>query len=105
MSDSVAKKNIDQKFLKGLRILSLTEGVSTLILFLIAMPLKYLAGYPLAVTIVGSLHGGLFVLLIVLAALAIVKVPIGLPLGIATMVAAVVPGGPFVVDHWLKKLQ
>lgn len=37
------------------------EGASLLVLFLVAMPLKYLAGYPLAVTIVGWIHGVLFV--------------------------------------------
>ena len=86
-------------------MLAFAEGISTLVLFFIAMPLKYLAGYPLAVSIVGSLHGGLFVVLIVVAALAISKVPIGFRLGIATMVAAVIPGGPFMVDNWLKKVE
>lgn len=37
------------------------EGISFLVLLLIAMPLKYLAGEPQAVRIVGGLHGGLFV--------------------------------------------
>jgi integral membrane protein len=37
------------------------EGVSFLILLGIAMPLKYLAGMPLPVRIVGMLHGVLFI--------------------------------------------
>lgn len=41
--------------------LALTEGASFLILLLVAMPLKYGAGKPLAVEIMGSLHGALFV--------------------------------------------
>lgn len=36
------------------------EGVSYLLLLGLAMPLKYLAGMPGAVRLVGSLHGGLF---------------------------------------------
>ena len=32
-----------------LRRLSLVEGISTLVLFLVAMPLKYFMGYPMAV--------------------------------------------------------
>lgn len=36
------------------------EGISLLLLFGIAMPLKYFADMPLAVRIVGSIHGGLF---------------------------------------------
>lgn len=45
-----------------LRTMGFIEGMSLLILLFIAMPLKYWAGLPLAVTIVGSVHGGLFIL-------------------------------------------
>lgn len=44
------------------RIVALAEGISFLLLLCWAMPLKYLYGQPLAVRIVGSIHGGLFVL-------------------------------------------
>ena len=37
------------------------EGYSYLALLFIAMPLKYLAGFPIAVRIAGSVHGLLFV--------------------------------------------
>ena len=63
--------NIDAKFLSRLRLLSIVEGTSTLLLFGIAMPLKYLADMPLAVRIVGSLHGLLFVCLAIVFLLAI----------------------------------
>ena len=43
------------------------EGISFLVLLFVAMPLKYLADLPLAVTIVGGLHGVLFVAFIILA--------------------------------------
>lgn len=49
------------------RKVALAEGISFLILLLIAMPLKYFAGLPIAVTIVGALHGVLFIAFIVLA--------------------------------------
>ena len=45
----------------------MAEGVSFLVLLLVAMPLKYLANMPMAVTIVGGLHGILFVAFLVLA--------------------------------------
>jgi integral membrane protein len=48
--------------LARLRAIGLVEGVSFLVLLLIAMPLKYLAGQPLAVKYVGWAHGVLFVL-------------------------------------------
>ena len=37
------------------------EGISYLVLLLIAMPLKYAANMPLAVRIVGGIHGALFI--------------------------------------------
>jgi integral membrane protein len=37
------------------------EGLSFLVLLLVAMPLKYLAGWPTAVKYVGWIHGLLFV--------------------------------------------
>lgn len=47
------------------RLISFIEGISFLVLIFIAMPLKYLAGIPLAVKIVGMTHGVLFILFII----------------------------------------
>ena len=44
-----------------LRVISFIEGISTLVLFLVAMPLKYAAGKPEMVTVVGRIHGGLVI--------------------------------------------
>ena|SRR5690606_15515118 len=46
-----------------LRRVALAEAVSYLLLLGVAMPLKYLAGQPLAVRVVGMIHGLLFLLL------------------------------------------
>ena len=78
------------------------EGTSTLILFGIAMPLKYMANMPLAVRIVGSVHGFLFVGLVVILLMATTRVPISKSLAFVGILAAVVPFGPFVFDRWLK---
>lgn len=45
------------------------EGISLLLLFFWAMPMKYMAGQPEAVRWVGAIHGGLFVLYMAVAAL------------------------------------
>ena len=89
-------------FLRRLRTLSFVEGVSTLVLFGIAMPLKYRWGMPLAVRIVGSAHGVLFMLLVLQLYRAIRIVPIQRKTAAMCMVAAVVPFGPFIADRWLK---
>ena len=96
--------NIDSKFLSCLRLLSIVEGMSTLLLFGIAMPLKYLADMPLAVRIVGTLHGLLFVCLTIVFLLAIRRVPISKGLATAGIIAAALPLGPFVFDRWLGEL-
>lgn len=91
-------------FLRRLRHLSFCEGISTLVLFGIAMPLKYLASMPMAVRIVGSLHGFLFVCLAVMFLLVIQKVPLSRGLAFAGIVAAVFPFGPFIFDRRLMKV-
>ncbi len=97
--------NIDSQFLSRLRLLSVVEGISTLLLFGIAMPLKYVADMPMAVRIVGSLHGLLFVCLAIVFLLAIRRVPISKRLATAGIIAAILPFGPFVFDRWLGELE
>lgn len=92
-------------FLQMLRQLAIVEGVSTLVLFGIAMPLKYFAGMPLAVTIVGSIHGFLFVVLVMMLLLAVWKVPISAKLAAAGIAAAILPGGPFLLDRRLARIE
>ncbi len=50
------------KSLEWLRKVGNAEGISYLLLLGVAMPLKYMAGMPEAVRILGSIHGFLFVL-------------------------------------------
>lgn len=95
---------INRGFLRKLRVMGVIEGISTLVLFGIAMPLKYFAGMPMAVSIVGSLHGALFVGLVAMFVVGMNRVPIPPGLTFAGIAGAVVPFGPFVVDRWLGKL-
>ena len=83
---------MDLPFLRKLRLLGHVEGVSTLLLFGVAMPLKYVYGMPLAVSIAGSLHGLLFVGLVLANTIAVERVPIVRPLyrGTSRIVEAVV---------------
>ena len=91
------------RFVPMLRRLSLIEGVSTLILFGIAMPLKYAAGMPLAVTIAGTVHGALFAALALMLLIAIRQVPLPISVAAIGLVAAVLPGGPFLFDRRLRE--
>jgi integral membrane protein len=80
------------------------EGISTLVLFGVAMPMKYVAGIPIAVTIAGSLHGLLFTALAVMFILAVKKVPIPRRLAVLGIAAAIVPFGPFIMDRTLARI-
>jgi integral membrane protein len=92
-------------FIRALRHLAIIEGVSTLLLFGIAMPLKYAANMPLAVRIAGSIHGALFIALVLMLLIAIRKVPISFAMAAAGIVAAIVPGGPFFYERRIARLD
>jgi len=97
--------NIDRDFLRRLRILAIVEGVSTLVLFGIAMPLKYLAGIPEAVTVAGSIHGLLFMALVLAFLAGMRRVPLSRRIAAAGIAGAVIPFGPFIVDKHLRRLK
>lgn len=94
----------DPSFLRSLIVMGLVEGTSTLALFFVAMPLKYLAGMPLAVTIVGSIHGFLFLVYVAMLLLASKRVPLSRSLTLWGLVGAVIPLGPFIFDVPLVRL-
>lgn len=97
--------NAGAGFLKALRTLSVVEGVSTLVLFGIAMPLKYMADIPMAVRIVGSLHGFLFVGLALMLGAAVSRVSMPKSMAVLGIVAAIFPFGPFWFDSRLRQLE
>jgi len=90
--------------MRTLRAVSLIEGVSYLLLLLVAMPMKYVGGMPWAVSVIGMAHGLLFILLWLMVAAAWAK---GLPtkLSIIVLIASILPAGPFFVDHKLKAAE
>lgn len=86
-----------------LRLVGLLEGSSFLLLLLVAMPLKYLAGRPEMVQVVGMAHGVLWVLYLLAAGHAAVRYRWGAGRVLAAFVASVLPAGPFVFDRGLKR--
>lgn len=81
------------------RMVGHAEAVSFILLLGIAMPLKYLADMPLAVRIVGSIHGGLFILYILAAFNAGRAAQWGAAQFAEAIVASLLPFGPFVIDR------
>jgi integral membrane protein len=87
------------------RCVGFAEAISSLILFCVAMPLKYAYGLKLAVTLAGGVHGGLFLLLLLALTIAARRTRWPLPrLGLLVF-AAVLPGGPFFCEGWLREEQ
>ena len=87
------------------RKIAFAEGVSFLVLLLIAMPLKYFAGMPMAVTIVGGLHGLLFVAFIIMAWEVKGEYKKDWGWVVKSFIASIVPFGTFWMDNrqWKKE--
>ncbi|MRX70778.1 DUF3817 domain-containing protein [Bacillus lacus] len=85
------------------RLMGFLEGGSLLILLFIAMPLKYLADIPLAVTVVGSLHGFLFILYLFILAYTTFKIRWSLKWVVSAIAVAFIPFGNIVLDAKLKQ--
>ena len=98
-------QDINRTYLIWLIIAGLIEGTSTLLLFFVAMPLKYLYDVPQAVEILGPVHGWLFVMLVLMFLIGKWVVPISQKLMWAGMLGAILPFVPFYIDYKLAKLM
>ena len=85
------------------RIVSFAEGVSYVLLLFIAMPLKYMAGMPMAVSVVGSLHGFLFVVFIAALLRAAMDCNWRITRVLVAFIASVIPFGAFWLERSLKR--
>ncbi|OXM85637.1 DUF3817 domain-containing protein [Paenibacillus rigui] len=88
-----------------LRAIGIYEGISFLVLLLIAMPLKYYADLPQMVKWVGSLHGFLFVLYLLAVAHVTIVHRWSILRVLAAVVASLLPFGTFVLDSRLRREQ
>lgn len=88
-----------------LRAIGLIEGVSFLLLLGVAMPLKYFAGMPQAVTIVGWIHGLLFIAFCIALTQAHQDAQWTARRSGTVLLAALLPFGPFVIDRRLREQE
>lgn len=91
--------------LRLFRSIALIEGLTTLALFLVAMPLKYWAGEPGLIRPVGMTHGVAWV--VYLAAMLVCLPGKGFPLWgwLRTFIASLFPFGTFLNDPYLRRLE
>ncbi len=81
------------------------EGISYIVLLFIAMPLKYLMDMPLAVRIVGSIHGALFIAFMIYLYLVYDQYAKNTKWALKAFLASIIPFGTFVMEKEWKQEQ
>jgi integral membrane protein len=89
--------------IRRLYIAAMLDGCALLLLVFVAVPLKHLADFPLAVRILGPMHGVLFIWLSINLAMAMSKGVLNARLGLLLFFGALLPFGAFYADHRLKR--
>jgi integral membrane protein len=83
------------------RHVAFIEGVTTLALFFVAMPIKYLAGNPEPVRITGWVHGAAFLAYVLMMVIALRGRGWTPAEWLRTFAASLVPFGTFANDRFL----
>lgn len=89
--------------MKQLRVIALIEGTTLILLFLVAVPLKYQFDLPIAVSVMGPIHGVAFIAYIVALVAALGSGLIGIVKLVVGTLAAFVPFGSFVFERFMLK--
>lgn len=96
-------KENSKKLLHRFRMIGIAEGISFLVLLLIAMPLKYFFNSHETVKVVGWVHGALFVAFIYFAFEVMSSLKKNFFWFTKAFAAAFIPFGTFIFDRELKK--
>ena len=91
--------------IRNLRWVGIAEGISFLLLLMIAMPIKYMLGVPEVVKYVGWAHGILFIAYIIAVLLAIRPMQWNWFQVLVALAASLIPFGTFMLDRQLKRRQ
>lgn len=91
------------ELLRRFRIVAFAEGVSFLVLLGVAMPLKYLAGEPTMVQIVGLIHGVLFLVYGGMVGVFVSQHGWSIRRAAEAMILSVLPFGTFYLDRRLER--
>lgn len=84
--------------LKNFKTLAFVEGISALLLFFFAMPLKYAFSMPIFVKYIGMAHGILFTAYIFFATVMMMKEKWGIKKYVEICLASVPPFGTFYIE-------
>ncbi|RUM70559.1 MAG: hypothetical protein DSZ07_02145 [Sulfurovum sp.] len=89
--------------LKKFRLINKIEGFSYLFLLFVAMPLKHMAGFPIATKIAGMIHGVLFIGFVYQLIMATEEVPFSKKEAFIFFVASLIPFGSFYIEAQCKE--
>ncbi|MEM1033797.1 MAG: DUF3817 domain-containing protein [Myxococcota bacterium] len=89
--------------LDRVRTIGKVEAISYLLLLGIAMPLKYAAGIPIFVKVLGWAHGVLFVVFGVVLLQAMIVLRWSIFKAAVVFLATLIPFGPFIIDKRLLR--
>jgi integral membrane protein len=87
------------------RWVALFEGVTTLVLFFVAMPLKYWLGNPVLVPPAGMTHGIAFLAYVAVMLITLPGRGFSLMGWLRTAAASLVPFGTFLNEPYLRRQQ
>ncbi len=87
------------------RMTALAEGSSFLLLLFVAMPMKYLMGMPKVVTVVGAIHGILFLAYVAQLAKLRATHQWDNRFSFYALLASLLPFGPFIFDKHLREKE
>jgi len=91
--------------LKLFRYIALIEGITTLALFLVAMPLKYGFDNPVLIRPVGMIHGVAFLVYIAAMLFILPGKGFGFAGWLRTAIAAFFPFGTFLNDPYIRQKE
>ncbi|MCW8894358.1 MAG: DUF3817 domain-containing protein [Sulfurimonas sp.] len=90
---------------KKFGVINTVEGYSYIILVFIAMPMKYMLDIPMAVKVVGMIHGILFILFCVLLVKAWQESKWSFKNSVIFFIASLIPFGTFFTKSKIKTYE
>jgi integral membrane protein len=103
MISAVQREELSQ--LRRMRAVSLLEGTTLLLLVGVAVPLKHLAGIPVATSIMGPIHGIAFILYVWMLVQTVSMGGWTLAAAARMVLAAFIPFGAFLNERALARRQ
>ena len=92
---------MEDKSLNRFRKVAIIEGISTILLFFLAMPVKYGLDNEIMVKIIGPIHGILFLLYCALLIQVAMEFDWHWKKSLLGFIAAILPFGPFIGSNTL----